>query len=140
MVVKKMKLASIRIASDGCKVVQGRVVADGVIKIEGTPVAMHEGEWVEIVPVMTLREMLSLQRLQKSIKENESKDFTALCVELSKRVTAWNWTEIPTLLIPLSSMASMQATKALRMSSLPPVTGSMSRITILHSPSRLFED
>lgn len=89
----KLKITPIRILSDGCKVMQGRVIEDGAIKEAGNAVSMHEGEWVEIIPVMTLREMLSLQRLQKSIAANESKDFTALCVELSKRVVAWNWTD-----------------------------------------------
>ena len=92
----KSKLPTIQIPSDDCIVSIGQVVEDGEIKDEGTPYYVHEGEWIEVIPVMTVREVLQLSKLQAGMSgdNNIGDNLGMLCVELSKRIMAWNWTDM----------------------------------------------
>ena len=91
------KIPPQRIKSDECAVHVGREIVDGKITNQGTPYYVHKGEWVEILPIATLQETLAIMALTQG-KADSLKSFTdplsALCVELSKRVTAWNWTDM----------------------------------------------
>ena len=84
----KWKIPPERVLSDDCEVRIGRVIEDGEIINEGVPWKVHEGEWVEIMPVRTLREIMALQ----DITDDGSGNLRTLCTELSNRITGWNWT------------------------------------------------
>jgi hypothetical protein len=92
----KPKIPAVRVDSDGCAINVGQVVTDGVITEEGTPHYVHKGEWVEILPIMTVREVMQISRLQNSAGDTTElgENLTALCRELSRRVIAWNWTDL----------------------------------------------
>lgn len=93
------KVPVIRVPSDDCMVNVGRVVEDGTIKEEGAGYAVHKGEYVEVMPVMSMRESLVLARLSRTVVDGEldadmlDAALTALCVELARRVRAWDWTD-----------------------------------------------
>ena len=92
----KPKIPAIRVLSDECSITIGQVVEDGVIKDAGTPHYIHTGEWVEVLPVMTVAEVMQISRLQNSAGETGQlgENLTALCRELSRRVISWNWTDL----------------------------------------------
>ena len=90
------KIPPKRIPSDECMVTVGREISDGKITAEGMAYKMHEGEWVDILPVRTLREMTRLVDLRSS-KGNDillSHALKETCEELAKRVMDWNWTDV----------------------------------------------
>lgn len=88
----KPKIAPLRIAADDCKVWLGRVIRDGAVVDPGTSYPIHEGEWVELMPVQTVRELLALERLRLTTDAADS--LQELCQELSHRILAWNWTDL----------------------------------------------
>jgi len=92
----KPKIPTQKIKSDGCAVNIGQVIEDGEITDPGVPHYVHKGEWVEILPVMTVREVTQLSNLQVASDTPGSlgQSMTALCTELSKRIIAWNWTDM----------------------------------------------
>lgn len=92
----KSKIPLTRIPSDDCVINIGQVVEDGAITNAGTPYSVHEGEWVEIIPVMSVREVMHLTRLQRGSDDTSGlgDNLTALCLELSKRVVRWSWTDL----------------------------------------------
>ncbi len=92
----KLKLPTIRIKSDDCFISIGQVVEDGEIINEGTPYYVHEKEWIEVIPVMTVREVLHLSKLQGGLNDTNGigENLSMLCQELSKRIVSWNWTDI----------------------------------------------
>ena len=92
----KPKIPASRIKSDECAINIGQVIEDGEIVNPGTPYFIHQNEWVEILPVMTVKEVVNLSRLQVSGSDPGvlGQNFTELCGELSRRVIAWNWTDL----------------------------------------------
>ena len=92
----KPKIPASRIKSDECSINIGQVIEDGEIVNPGTPYFIHQNEWVEILPVMTVKEVVNLSRLQVSGSDPGvlGQNFTDLCGELSRRVIAWNWTDL----------------------------------------------
>ena len=90
------KIPALRIKSDECAINIGQVIEDGEIVNPGTPYFIHQNEWVEILPVMTVKEVVNLSRLQVSGSDPGvlGQNFTDLCGELSRRVIAWNWTDL----------------------------------------------
>ena len=92
----KPKIPASRIKSDDCAINIGQVVRDGEVVNPGVPHYIHENEWVDILPVMTVREVVNLSRLQVSGSDPGAlgQNFTELCRELSRRVIAWNWTDL----------------------------------------------
>ena len=92
----KPKIPASRIKSDECAINIGQVIEDGEIVNPGTPYFIHQNEWVEILPVMTVKEVVNLSRLQVSGSDPGvlGQNFTDLCGELSRRVIAWNWTDL----------------------------------------------
>jgi hypothetical protein len=92
----KPKIPTQKIKSDDCAVNIGQVFEEGEVTNPGTPHYVHKGEWVEIIPVMTVKEVTELSNLQAATSTPGAlgKSMTKLCEELSKRVIAWNWTDM----------------------------------------------
>ena len=92
----KPKIPAQKVLSDECSINVGQVVEDGEITNPGTPYFVHQGEWVEILPVITVAEVMNISRLQNAASDTTSLDqnLSDLCKELSKRVIAWNWTDL----------------------------------------------
>jgi hypothetical protein len=91
----KPKIPTVKVKSDECAINVGQVIEDGEIVVTGTPYYVHEGEWVEILPVITVREVMQISKLQGASNGDTSAlgdNLTELCKELSRRVIAWNWT------------------------------------------------
>lgn len=84
----KWKIPPDKIESDDCVVYVGRVVEDGEIKEEGEAYHVHEGEWVELLPVRSLAELITLS----DMVTNSAESLRTLCQELSQRVISWTWT------------------------------------------------
>ena len=91
-----------RVASDSCAIMLGRVIEDGEITNPGTAHYVHQGEWVDFLPVGSLAEVVQLIDDLRPIKEvldarhlsKVAGRITARCNRLSKRVIAWNWTDL----------------------------------------------
>ena len=92
----KPKIPTIKVDSDECFISVGQVVEDGEIKDAGVAHYIHEGEWVEVLPVMTVKEVMQLSRLQSGADDPRSlgENLTQLCQELSRRIISWNWTDL----------------------------------------------
>ena len=92
----KPKIPAMRISSDDCAISIGQVIEDGEIINAGTPYYVHEGEWVEIIPVITIKEVMQLSNLQKASDDPQAlgTNLTMLCRELARRVISWNWTDL----------------------------------------------
>ena len=92
----KPKIPATKVMSDECSINIGQVVADGEITNPGTPYFVHQGEWVEILPVITVAEVMNISRLQNAASDTVGLDqnLSSLCKELSKRIIAWNWTDL----------------------------------------------
>ena len=92
----KPKIPAIKVLSDECSISIGQVIEDGEITQPGTPYFVHQGEWVEILPVVTVAEVMNISRLQNAAADtaNLDQNLSTLCRELSKRVISWNWTNL----------------------------------------------
>ena len=88
------KIPAKKILSDECSINIGRVIENEEIVDEGQDYFIHKGEWVEIVPVMSVKEVLQLSRLQNTVDGQFGNSLQELCVQLSKRILAWNWTDL----------------------------------------------
>lgn len=90
------KIPAMRVSSDDCAVNVGMVIEDGEIVDAGTPYYVHQGEWVELMPVVSIREVMGLSRLQQGVDDPAGigSNLTGLCQELSKRIIQWNWTDM----------------------------------------------
>ena len=92
----KPKIPAQKVLSDDCSISIGQVVEDGEIVQQGTPHFVHKGEWVEILPVMTVKEVMQISRLQNAGTDGTQlgENLTDLCKELARRVISWNWTDL----------------------------------------------
>ena len=92
----KPKIPATKVNSDECFISVGQVIEDGEIKDAGTAHYVHKGEWVEVLPVMTVKEVMQLSRLQAGADDPGSlgENLTQLCQELSRRLISWNWTDL----------------------------------------------
>ena len=90
------KIPAVKVNSDECFISVGQVIEDGAIVDEGTPYNIHEGEWVEMLPVMPVLEVMQINRLQNAASDANGlgENLSLLCKELSQRVIAWNWTDM----------------------------------------------
>jgi len=93
---KKMKIPATKVLSDECFISTGQVIEDGEIIDAGIPYYVHQGEWVEVMPVLTVKEVMQLSRLQNGSNDPAAlgDNLTMLCTELSHRLIAWNWTDL----------------------------------------------
>ena len=82
------KIPANRVQSDECSINIGRVVEDGEITDEGVSHFVHKGEWVEVLPVATVREVMQLSKLQQGTNTDGQlgENLGRLCDELSRRM------------------------------------------------------
>ena len=93
---KKLKIPAIKIPSDQCAINVGQVIVDGEVTDPGTAYYVHEGETVEMMPVLTVREVMQLSKLQLAATDTGSlgESLNELCQELSHRIVSWDWTDL----------------------------------------------
>ena len=103
----QFKVKPKRFPSDDCLLYPDRTISeDGNVVENGEGVPIHVGEWVEIVTVQSMRELISLGRIAEQVTGDTidpeqvaarltaaGSSFNELCVALSERVTAWSWTD-----------------------------------------------
>jgi hypothetical protein len=91
-----LKIPTIKVLADDCSISIGQVIEDGEITTPGTPHYVHVGEWVEVMPVLTVREVMHLSRLRTGSDDGTGlgDSLGKLCQELSKRLLSWNWTDL----------------------------------------------
>lgn len=98
------KIPGKRVPSDDCVVHVGQVIRDGKIAEQGQPYPVHEGEWVEVLPIATVREAMAVAALQgfagkkpdemmNGAMGSAASALSGLCEALSERILAWNWTD-----------------------------------------------
>ncbi len=110
VVMPKSKLPTVRVPSDDCTISVGQVIRDGVVVEPGTEYRVHEGEWIEVLPIRTTAEWVAIAKITsgrapvegvsdeaaeeaaKEVLQSLGQTFDTLCLELSRRVVAWNWT------------------------------------------------
>lgn len=83
---------------------------DCTLDIAGEEFRPHEGEWVEILPVLKVSDLQLFERIMDfgdklAIARGESarevtsllaSEFTHFCDLLARRIVAWNWTDVVT--------------------------------------------
>jgi hypothetical protein len=92
----KPKIPTKMVMSDDCAINLGQVVEDGEITDAGTPYYVHQGECVELLPVITVSEVMQISKLQDTGGDAGmlGASLSALCKELSKRIVSWDWTDL----------------------------------------------
>lgn len=102
----RRKIPPQRVDCSDCVVYVGRVVKEDKIVKEGTPYRLHEGGWVDVIPVSNMREFLAISKLGAGMSEM-GKDIVGaavaaglaeqalddLCDVLAERVIDWDWTD-----------------------------------------------
>ena len=91
-----------RVDSDTCAVMVGQVIAGDTIINPGNPYYVHQGEWVEYLPVMSMGNMMDLMKTDWPSGDPAAPDtqqamwarITARCEWLAQRLLAWNWTDL----------------------------------------------
>lgn len=86
------KIPPERVPSDDCTIFIHQKIEDGEIIEQGEGIKVHIGEWVELIPTQNIAELTALTDIQNMGAEGGGA-LRRLCEELSKRVTAWNWTD-----------------------------------------------
>ena len=112
------RLPTIRVPSDDCAIMMGQVIEDGKVVEEGEAYYVHTGEWVELIPVHSIKEQLALTSIMGAadylnegteddtpeqakakadafmvFRQSQNASMTALSEELAKRVIRWSWTD-----------------------------------------------
>ena len=93
------KIPAVRVPSDSC-----------TIEYDGEEVQVHVGEWVDVLPVMSVADIHSskkLQQLQVLLDAAEGEEdeiaqqvdildqqYAAVLDRLARRVVGWNWTDL----------------------------------------------
>lgn len=81
------KIPPKRVPSDDC-----------ILVVEGVEYTPHKGEWIDIVPFMTVRQEIAIIELLQSGKQNDAnkanRSTQILCEEAANRVVDWNWTDL----------------------------------------------
>ena len=78
------------------------MIQDGKVVIPGVPHYVHQGEWVEFLPVTSMGDLLAL--LKGLTPENDSAGettpevlgarITSRCEWLANQLVAWDWTDL----------------------------------------------
>ena len=102
----RTKIPTVKVPSDECVVHIGRVIEDGNVTVEGDTYYPHVGEQIEILPLMTVGEVINTGKIAGMTGEETDirvigSNFDELCSAIAKRVFAWNWTDMEGL--PLAS-------------------------------------
>ncbi len=98
----KKGIPIIRAPSDDCLLYPNKrfeLDENGVptgLQDRGEGIAVHEGEWVEFVPMASMLQYLGLGTVVGNKKEMDERDasFDVVCEGLSKKIIRWNWTDI----------------------------------------------
>ena len=102
----KPKIPLKKVPADDCVVYVGRVHDKaGEIVVPGEPIQPHVGEWVELIPLQSVGQIMALSRCaalaagageSTTPKELLAMDgaFDDLCRGLAQRVVSWNWTDL----------------------------------------------
>jgi len=102
----KPKIPLKRVDSSNCVVYVGRRIAGGKVVEAGTPYKVHEGEWVDILPVTSVGELIAFGEMaassSKVTKEKKllslgskmGMAFESVVQRVAQRVYDWNWTDI----------------------------------------------
>ena len=109
------KIPPRRIPSDDCVIRVGRKISGGKIVEPGTEYRVHEGEWVDVLPVTSVRQHLALSGLQRATAAGVDADTTEkamndFCAVVASKVLAWNWTDLDgkPLPCPFNSVETIQ--------------------------------
>jgi len=93
-----VKIPPKRVPADDCAVYVGRRMEGGLIVAEGEAYYVHEGEWVDVVPVTTIQDSILLDRLLKAARQGDEAEaennLMALCAAVADKVIDWNWTDL----------------------------------------------
>jgi hypothetical protein len=94
MTNKKFKIPPQKIDSSDCVVHIGQRIEDGEIVDQGEPHKVHVGEWIKVIPIMSMKESISLIGISQMTDDivKAERSLTEMCISLSKRVVDWNWT------------------------------------------------
>ena len=83
--MNKFKIPTLKIDSSDCVIHIGQVIENGEITKTGEPHKIHENEWVEVLPVLTIEETLALGIFRTSRVETElGKAMESICKSLSE--------------------------------------------------------
>jgi hypothetical protein len=102
------KIPTERVDASELAIYTNQVIQNGEVIHQGDAHFVHEGEWVEVIPVRSMTEYLSLAELvtADTITDSEGKaddkgqavvlagSLKALSETLAQRVVSWNWTDI----------------------------------------------
>lgn len=99
---KNFKIPTKKIDSSDCIVHIGQVIEDDEIVDKGEPYAIHENEWVKLLPVMTMKESFALMKIANmgDTTSNADESLNEVCQSLANRIVDWNWTGIDGELLP----------------------------------------
>lgn len=86
------KIPPRRVDASDCVVHIGRKVDDSKITDPGEAIAVHNGEWVEVLPIGTVLAYSALLDVVNMAETRDNAGLKSLCEALSERVTDWNWT------------------------------------------------
>ena len=92
----KFKIPPRKIDSSDCVVHVGQKIEDGKIVDEGDAFHIHEGEWVKIVPYVSMKESMALVNIANLSTDSGTdslKSLQDMCSALSERVFDWKWTD-----------------------------------------------
>jgi len=99
-VAAKSKIPLVTIPSDDCAVMVGQVIDGDQIIHPGEPHYVHQGEWIQVIPVITVAEIITIGKLQSVRDQGDdmaafmAQHFYDLCREIADRIVSWNWTNL----------------------------------------------
>lgn len=90
------------ILSDDCEITIGRVIVDGEVVEEGTKIAVHLGESVDVMRIPSMRAWMALGRIDTegldptapSTLRTMEGGFDDIASDIARRITAWTWTDM----------------------------------------------
>jgi hypothetical protein len=99
---KNFKIPTKKINSSDCIVHIGQVIENDQVVDKGKPYAVHENEWVKLLPVITMKESFALMRIANmgDTTSNADESLNEVCQSLANRIVDWNWTGIDGELLP----------------------------------------
>ena len=93
-----MKIPTKRVKSDDCIIHVGRRVEGDQIVDDGKAYSVHKGEWVEVIPIITMRQYIEVNKLSGALGNADPKELEQsldrLCHDLANRLQNWNWTDL----------------------------------------------
>ena len=89
------KIPTRKVNSDSCVIHVGRVIENEKVVDEGKSYNVHKGEWVKVIPLLSVRQWIAWNKIMSNISEPEKLEeaLDAICQGFSEKVTDWNWTD-----------------------------------------------